>query len=318
MSIHIIPYEKQYLLQSITIWNEVVQEGTSFPQLDLLTETSGHSFFSEQNYTGLAMEEETGRIVGLYILHPNNVGRCGHLCNASYAVLSSCRGKGIGELLVKDCIAKAARQSYRVLQFNAVVATNQAAIHLYKKLGFQQLGMIPGGFLMPDGSYEDIIPHYLVLTEEGKEVLPDREEQASSDSVIAYVDGSYNTATKEYSYGMVILIDGQEITDSKKGSDPELASMRNVAGEIKGAEAAMQYALDHNIKNLTIYYDYEGIAKWCLGEWKTNKEGTKAYKAFYEQAKQKLSISFVKVKAHSADRYNDMADALAKQAIGLS
>lgn len=306
MPVHIIPYEEQYLLQSIAIWNEVVQEGISFPQLDLLKEADGHSFFSEQNDTGLAIEQETERVVGLYILHPNNIGRCGHLCNASYAVLSSFRGQGIGELLVKDCITEAVKKSYRILQFNAVVATNQVAIHLYKKLGFQQLGVIPGGFLMPDGSYEDIIPHYLDLT------------KMQSYSAAAYVDGSYNAVTKEYSYGMVILVDGQEITDSKKGSDLELAAMRNVAGEIKGAQAAMQYALDHGIKNLTIYYDYEGIAKWCLGEWKTNKQGTKAYKAFYEQAKQKVSISFVKVKAHSANHYNDMADALAKQAIGMS
>lgn len=317
MPIHIIPYEKQYLLQSITIWNEVVQEGTSFPQLDLLTEATGHCFFSEQNYTGLAMEEETERIVGLYILHPNNVGRCGHICNASYAVLSSCRGRGIGELLVKDCMKEALKQSYRILQFNAVVAANETAIHLYKKLGFQQLGVIPGGFLMPDGHYEDIIPHYIVLKAEDKPESSNKLKKPDAPA-IAYVDGSYNTATKEYSYGMVVLADGQEITDSKKGNDSELALMRNVAGEIMGAKAAMQYAIDHGIKDLTIYYDYEGIAKWCLGEWKTNKEGTKAYKAFYEQAKSKVSISFVKVKAHSANHYNDMADALAKQALGMS
>lgn len=340
MPIHIIPYEEQYLVQAITIWNEVVQEGVSFPQLDLLKEADGHTFFVEQNDTGLAIEQDTGRVVGLYILHPNNVGRCGHICNASYAVLSSFRGKGVGELLVKDCIVKARKKSYRILQFNAVVATNQAAIHLYRKLGFVQLGIIPGGFAMPDGSYEDIIPHILDLTNlqpmgdadnmaqlsalpvsdnvVPAESLEHTNHDKQTGSAIAYVDGSYNAATGEYSYGMVMLVDGQEITASSKGNDSELSSMHNVAGEIKGAEAAMQYALDHKIRNLTIYYDYEGIAKWCLGEWKTNKQGTKAYKAFYEQAKRHVSISFVKVKAHSADYYNDMADALAKQAIGMS
>ena len=132
-----------------------------------------------------------------------------------------------------------------------------------------------------------------------------------------YVDGSYNSATGEFSYGMVVLLGGQEETYSQSFQDEELATMRNVAGEIKGAEAAMQYALDHGIREIAIYHDYEGIAKWCLGEWKTNKEGTKAYKAFYDKARSQVKISFVKVAGHSGNKYNDMADELAKEALGI-
>jgi len=132
-----------------------------------------------------------------------------------------------------------------------------------------------------------------------------------------YVDGSYNVATGEFSYGVVVLTNGGEITFSQKFDDAELATMRNVAGEIKGAEAAMQYAMDHGIKRIAIYHDYEGIAKWCTGEWKTNKDGTKAYKAFYDAAKERVEISFVKVTGHSGDKYNDMADKLAKEALGI-
>lgn len=132
-----------------------------------------------------------------------------------------------------------------------------------------------------------------------------------------YVDGSYNSATEEFSYGMVALLGGQEETYSQSFQDEELATMRNVAGEIKGAEAAMQYALDHGIREIAIYHDYEGIAKWCLGEWKTNKEGTKAYKAFYDKAKSRVKIRFVKVAGHSGNKYNDMADKLAKEALGI-
>ena len=132
-----------------------------------------------------------------------------------------------------------------------------------------------------------------------------------------YVDGSYNSATGEFSYGMVVLLGGQEETYSQSFQDEELATMRNVAGEIKGAEAAMQYALDHGIREIAIYHDYEGIAKWCLGEWKTNKEGTKAYKAFYDKARSQVKISFVKVTGHSGNKYNDMADKLAKEALGI-
>lgn len=139
----------------------------------------------------------------------------------------------------------------------------------------------------------------------------------AGDCVKIYVDGSYNSATKEFSYGMVVLCGDREEKYSGKSDDKELASMRNVAGEIKGAQAAMQYALDRNLPAIEIYHDYEGIARWCLGEWKTNKEGTKAYKAFYEAASRQIKITFVKVTGHSNDKYNDMADELAREALGI-
>lgn len=135
--------------------------------------------------------------------------------------------------------------------------------------------------------------------------------------VPVYVDGSFNSATGEFSYGMVVLLDGQALPFNGKYEDEELSSMRNVAGEIKGAEAAMRYAIEHEIPRIAIYHDYEGIAKWPLGLWKTNKEGTRAYKAFYEEARKKIDIRFVKVTGHSGDTYNEMADRLAKEALGL-
>ena len=139
----------------------------------------------------------------------------------------------------------------------------------------------------------------------------------TSDAVEIYVDGSYHAATKEFSYGMVVLIDGREEKFSQKLTDPELAQMRNVAGEIKGSEAAMQYALDHEIPSIIIYHDYQGIASWCNGDWKANKAGTIAYRDFYQKAKQKVNIEFRKVKGHSNDKYNDMVDELAKEALGI-
>ena len=139
----------------------------------------------------------------------------------------------------------------------------------------------------------------------------------NSDAVEIYVDGSYHVGTKEFSYGMVVLIDGKEEKFSQKMTDPELAQMRNVAGEIKGSEAAMQYALDHKIPSIIIYHDYQGIASWCNGDWKANKPGTIAYRDFYQKAKEKVHIEFRKVKGHSNDKYNDMVDELAKEALGI-
>ena len=155
-------YCSEDVLSAVEIWNEIVRAGNAFPQIDLLDEKTGDEFFKSQSYTGIAADEN-GEIVGLYILHPNNVGRCGHICNASYAVRSGLRGNHIGETLVRDCIVTAKRLGFGILQFNAVVRSNKPALALYKKLGFVQLGVIPKGFLMKDGTYEDIIPHYIEL-----------------------------------------------------------------------------------------------------------------------------------------------------------
>ena len=162
MSIKIRPYEPHDVAEMTRIWNEVVEDGVAFPQEEPLTQESAAEFFAAQSRCAVA-ENESGAILGLYILHPNNVGRCGHICNASYAVKKTVRGQHIGEKLVKHCIAQGKTCGFRVLQFNAVVKSNKGALALYKKLGFTQLGVIPGGFLNKDGEYEDIIPHYHVL-----------------------------------------------------------------------------------------------------------------------------------------------------------
>ncbi len=151
-------YETADIPAMIAIWNEVVEDGIAFPQEETLDLESGTAFFAEQTHCGVAVED--GVVLGLYILHPNNIGRCGHIANASYAVSSAARGKGIGRLLVEDSLAQGSAHGFRVMQFNAVVASNAGARHLYEKLGFIQLGTIPGGFHMPDGTYADICPYY--------------------------------------------------------------------------------------------------------------------------------------------------------------
>lgn len=155
-------YRTDDIQQMTAIWNEVVEQGIAFPQEEPLDERTAEPFFSSQSRSAVAVDD-SGRVVGLYILHPNNVGRCGHLCNASYAVASGCRGRHIGEELVRDCIKAAGQLGFRILQFNAVVETNTAARRLYEKIGFHQLGVIPGGFRMKDGHYENICPYYIEL-----------------------------------------------------------------------------------------------------------------------------------------------------------
>ena len=178
------------------IWNEVVRAGNAFPQFDeLADDEEAEAFFASQTRTAVAVEFEEpgahgagegdrgrrdgaeaetadagtgiasgeatpvqdGRVVGLYILHPNNIGRCAHTANTSYAVDSSCRGRGIGRALVQDSLDSLAPFGFRGLQFNAVVASNVSAIRLYESMGFDRIGVIPGGFLNGEGVYEDMI-----------------------------------------------------------------------------------------------------------------------------------------------------------------
>lgn len=119
-------YREKDIPAMISIWNKVVEDGEAFPQEDFLNDTTGADFFAAQTYCGVA--DNNGKIVGLYILHPNNIGRCGHIANASYAVDNDHRGEHIGEKLVDDCLVQAKQYGFGILQFNAVVENNIHAL----------------------------------------------------------------------------------------------------------------------------------------------------------------------------------------------
>ena len=163
MSVIVREYTAGDIPAMTDIWNEVVDTGVAFPQMEMLSEREAATLFSGQSYTSVAVDEQSCEILGLYILHPNNIGRCGHISNASYAVKSTARGLGVGESLVTHSIKMGGELGFKLLQFNAVVRTNHAALHLYEKLGFVRLGVIPGGFLMKSGLYEDIVLFYREL-----------------------------------------------------------------------------------------------------------------------------------------------------------
>lgn len=134
----------------------------------------------------------------------------------------------------------------------------------------------------------------------------------------AYIDGSYDATTRRFSYGAIIMKDEETIKCfSDKFESPSLVALRNVAGEIKASEFAISYALKENWPHIDIYYDYFGIEKWALGEWKRNLEATQSYHAFCQNALKFIDIRFIKVKGHSGDKFNDMADRLAREALGL-
>ena len=163
MNIILRPIEKNDLPQATAVWNDVVASGDSFPGDQLLSEAEAWAMFGEQTATVCAMKGT--EVVGVYILHPNNIGRCAHIANASYAVKQGLRGQGIGRLLVEDCLARAKANGFRGLQFNAVVASNTAAIALYLKLGFKVLGTVTGGYRDKDGHYRDTLIFLKTLVE---------------------------------------------------------------------------------------------------------------------------------------------------------
>ena len=147
--------EQSDLHAAAAVWNEVVEEGKSFPGDKPLNDAEAWEMFCGQTQSVCAYQN--GELVGVYILHPNNIGRCGHIANASYAVKREYRGQGIGRKLVEHCIARAKECGFRALQFNAVVASNTAAIALYLKLGFTVIGTIHHGYRLKDGAYCDTL-----------------------------------------------------------------------------------------------------------------------------------------------------------------
>lgn len=159
----------------------------------------------------------------------------------------------------------------------------------------------------------------LLEAKEYMELNKEKEIYSEEECVIAYVDGSYEHTIKRYGSGILLIKDNDTILEkSIGGSEEDMISMRNVAGEVKAAEYAMIYCIEKGCKNLLLYYDYLGIENWCTGLWKANKVGTKRYKDIYNECVSKgLNIRFLKVKAHSGDIYNDKADMLAKKGLEI-
>ena len=137
--------------------------------------------------------------------------------------------------------------------------------------------------------------------------------------IAAFCDGSFSADKKRYSYGVLII--GKNIKPVALrgyGDDPECVEARNVAGEVLGALAAMDWAVRHGYKRLVLHHDYEGIAAWAQGRWAVNSPSAKMYKENYNTLfRDVLSVSFKKVKGHSGNKFNDRADLLAKSALDL-
>lgn len=154
-------------------------------------------------------------------------------------------------------------------------------------------------------SYEDALNY-----------LNDKEESLSCNT-FAYVDGSYNVKTQEYSFGAILYYEGQMYKFKRKFGPDEYSRSRNVSGEIRGAAFIINYAIKQGIKELDLYYDYRGIEEFYTGAYKASKELPLIYQEFAQNAKKKIKVNFHKVKSHTNNKYNDLVDLLAKEALGL-
>ena len=154
MAISFSEYKREYLAKMTAVWNDILEDGVAFPGVELYEEADFERHLKEQSAATCMLAGD--ELAGYYILHPNNVGRCSHVANATYCMDKAFRGRGIFSALVEKSLAEAKELGFRGIQFNAVVATNDAAIHTYVKNGFEIIGTIRGGFQLKDGTYSNM------------------------------------------------------------------------------------------------------------------------------------------------------------------
>lgn len=154
--------------------------------------------------------------------------------------------------------------------------------------------------------------------EEAQDYLNDVDKyKIDSSKPTAYVDGSYNKDSGEYSFGAILLIDGKKYSFKRKFKKDDYSFARNVAGEVRGASFIINYAIKNGIKELELFYDYQGIESWYTREWNANNNLTQNYQNFAVKNEGIIKVNFHKVKSHTGVKYNEEVDQLAKEALGI-
>ena len=165
MQVHLALFNEKYESGCLAIFNEIIEEGLAFPQDEPFDTDALRKKFPPHEPVWCAIGPDD-QVLGFVHIHPNNEGRCSHVANCGYCVTREARGQGIGRLLVAKSIEVAREAGYRGMQFNAVVATNHAAVALYQSFDFEIIGTIPGGFrqgTVAEPHYVDIYILYLAI-----------------------------------------------------------------------------------------------------------------------------------------------------------
>ena len=147
------------------IWNifhEIVADGDTYAFDPKMSREEALAYwFRADTHTYVA--EKDGRVLGTYILRPNQPGPGSHVANAAFMVASDAQGSGVGRKMAEHCLDEARRMGFRAVQFKFVVSTNAPAIHLWEQLGFKIVGALPGAFHHPEQGYVDVYVMYCSL-----------------------------------------------------------------------------------------------------------------------------------------------------------
>ncbi len=111
----------------------------------------------------VAIDDQTGQLLGTYYVRPNFDGPGSHVCNCGYIVAEHARGRGVASSMCQHSQVEAVARGYRAMQYNLVVSTNERAVRLWKHMGFEIIGTVPGGFRHPRLGFVDAYIMYKVL-----------------------------------------------------------------------------------------------------------------------------------------------------------
>ena len=156
-----------------SIFQAHVAEGETLAHGASASREEGHDYwFGAKASTFVAVKGEE-RVLGMYKLQPNHTDRGNHVANASYMVSPNAQGVGVGRMLGEHSILEARRQRYLAMQFNYVVSTNNAAITLWKRLGFSIVGTLPKAYRHRRLGYVDAYVMYKLLEDPARWQHPD-------------------------------------------------------------------------------------------------------------------------------------------------
>ena len=154
MEITFRSYQEEDIARMTAIWNDIVEDGIAFPGEERYTESAFGQLLTEQSASTCLLLN--GQIAGFFIVHPNHIGRCSHIANASYAIAKEFRGQRLGRPLVKESLEVTKKLGFKAMQYNAVVASNTSAIRIYLELGFRIIGTIPDGYRLKNEELTDM------------------------------------------------------------------------------------------------------------------------------------------------------------------
>lgn len=141
----------------------VIRVGQTYPYAIDMTSEQAHTMWIDVTECAYVAEDEAGNIIGSYYIKPNQPTLGAHVANCGYLVAKNARGRGVATKMGEHSQTEAVRLGYRAMQFNLVVATNEASVHLWKKLGFDVVGALSGAFNHKDLGYVDAYVMYKVL-----------------------------------------------------------------------------------------------------------------------------------------------------------